>query len=60
MRTLIGNSIFQRLSFKIGALIILIEVVALSILGVFNIYKFTSQIESSIKQKYHQSTYKDN
>lgn len=52
MRTFLGNSIFQKLSFKIGALIILIELIALSILGVFNIIKFTSQIESSIKQKF--------
>jgi methyl-accepting chemotaxis protein len=41
----------NKLSFKIGALIIATEVVALSLLGVFYIQRFTSDIENKVKKQ---------
>jgi methyl-accepting chemotaxis protein len=42
---------FNQLSFKIGALIIVTEVIALSALGLFYIEKFTGQIEKKINRQ---------
>jgi len=42
---------FNKLSFKIGALIIGTEIVALSLLGLFNIDRFTRQIENKIEKQ---------
>jgi methyl-accepting chemotaxis protein len=42
---------FNKLSFKIGALIIATELVALSLLGVFYIQRFTGDIENKVKKQ---------
>jgi len=46
------KDVLNKLSFKIGALIIITEVIALAGLGTFYINKFTNQIENSLKQKF--------
>ncbi|MFA9391664.1 MAG: methyl-accepting chemotaxis protein [Prolixibacteraceae bacterium] len=48
---------FKRLSYKIGALIIVTEFIALFALGVFYIDRFTTQIESSLKQNFQTPAY---
>jgi methyl-accepting chemotaxis protein len=48
---------FKKLSYKIGALIIVTEFVALLALGVFYINRFTSQIEEGLKQKFQTPAY---
>lgn len=48
---------FKRLSYKIGTLIIVTEFVALFGLGVFYINRFTSQIETSLKQNFQTPAY---
>ena len=51
------QGLYQKLSFKIGALIIITEVVALFGLGIFYIERFTSEIEQSIQQKFQTPGY---
>ena len=43
---------FKTLSFKIGSLIIITEVIVLFAVGLFYINRFTSQIDESLKQKF--------
>jgi len=42
----------KKLSYKIGALIIVTEIIALFALGVFYIYRFTIQIEDGLQHKF--------
>lgn len=48
---------FKKLSYKIGALIIITEFVALFALGVFYINRFTNQIQNGLEQKFHTPAY---
>jgi methyl-accepting chemotaxis protein len=52
-----NNNRFRKLSFKIGALIIITELVALFALGFFYINRFTNQMETSMKQKFQTPGY---
>ncbi len=52
MKTLTKGFHFKKLSYKVGLLIILTEVIALFALGVFYIYRFTVQIEDGLQQKF--------
>ncbi len=52
MRALVKGFSFKKLSYRIGALIILTEIIALFALGVFYIYRFTIQIEDGVQQKF--------
>ena len=46
------NQQLNKLSFKIGSLIIITEIIILFGLGLFYINRFTNQIEDSLKQKF--------
>jgi methyl-accepting chemotaxis protein len=48
---------FKKLSYKIGALIIITEFIALFALGVFYINRFTHQIQNSLEQKFQTPAY---
>jgi len=48
----INKELFNKLSFKIGSLIIVTEIVVLFALGMFYINRFSGQIETSVKQKF--------
>ncbi len=45
------NKYFDKLSYKIGALIILTEIVVLSLLGIYYMQKFTGEIEKRIEKQ---------
>jgi len=51
------NLKFRRLSYKIGVLIILTELVALLALGIFYINRFTNQIDKGLEQSFHTPGY---
>jgi len=46
------NQQFKRLSFKIGSLIIVTQIIVLFALGLFYINRFTNQINDALKQKF--------
>lgn len=48
---------FKKLSYKIGALIIVTEIFALFALGLFYIYRFTEQTESNLQEKFNTPGY---
>lgn len=57
MKVSIGGLRHQKLSYKIGALIIITEVIALLALGIFYIDSFTGKMESEIQQKFQTPGY---
>ena len=50
-------TVFGKLSYKIGALIIITEAVALFALGIFYITRFTNQVENGLRQKFQTPGY---
>jgi len=52
MSAAIKGFTFKKLSYKVGALIILTEIIVLFALGIFYIYRFTVQIEDGLQQKF--------
>ena len=52
MSALVKGFSFKKLSYRVGALIILTEIIALFALGVFYIYRFTVQIEDGLQQQF--------
>lgn len=48
---------FKKVSYKIGLLVIITEIIVLFALGVFYINRFNSQIDQSLKQNFHTPAY---